>query len=175
MKIPEDTKEKALELFSEAKEKHLVRGRGAETIANACLYIACRIHKKPWMIKNIAEESKVSAKNIRKASKALLQKLEIKLSPIDPSVFIDKFCADLKLSDKAETNAIKIIEKAEKANLTNGPSPEGIAAAAIYIAAILSGERRAQWKVSDIAGVTEVTIRSRYKEIAKELGIDMSS
>ncbi|HJK73088.1 MAG TPA: transcription initiation factor IIB, partial [Methanocorpusculum sp.] len=51
--------------------------------------------------------------------------------------------------------------------------PTGVAAAAIYISSILSGERRTQREVADVAGVTEVTIRNRYKELAEQLDIEI--
>jgi transcription initiation factor TFIIB len=172
MKIPKDVTKEAFELFLKAKKKNSFFGKNTKVIANACLYIACRKHKMPWTIKDIAEESKVSAKNIRKESKTLLQKLEIKLPPADPSVFIDRFCFELDLSGKVKLKAKEILKRATKAKLTNKASPQGIAAAIVYIAAILSGEHRAQDKMSKIIDVTEVTIRNRYKEIAKELDID---
>ncbi|HJK62054.1 MAG TPA: transcription initiation factor IIB, partial [Methanocorpusculum sp.] len=37
----------------------------------------------------------------------------------------------------------------------------------------LSGERRTQREVADVAGVTEVTIRNRYKELAEQLDIEI--
>ena len=57
--------------------------------------------------------------------------------------------------------------------LTSGRGPTGVAAAAIYIASILCGDRRTQREVADVAGVTEVTIRNRYKELAEELDIEI--
>src|SRR3970040_2387978 len=49
--------------------------------------------------------------------------------------------------------------------------PTGVAAAAIYISSILSNERRTQREVAEVAGVTEVTIRNRYKELTERLEI----
>jgi len=46
-----------------------------------------------------------------------------------------------------------------------------VAAAAIYIASIQCNQRRTQREVADVAGVTEVTIRNRYKELTERLGI----
>ncbi|HIP63507.1 MAG TPA: transcription initiation factor IIB, partial [Archaeoglobus profundus] len=72
-----------------------------------------------------------------------------------------------------QKKAIEIIKKAEEKELTSGRGPTGVAAAAIYIASILCGERRTQREVAEVAGVTEVTIRNRYKELAEKLGIDI--
>ncbi len=67
--------------------------------------------------------------------------------------------------------SVEILEKAQKAELTSGRGPTGIAAAALYVAALMHGEKRTQREVADVAGVTEVTIRNRYKEIIDHLGI----
>ena len=72
-----------------------------------------------------------------------------------------------------QKKAIEIIKKAEEKELTSGRGPTGVAAAAIYIASILGGERRTQREVAEVAGVTEVTIRNRYKELAEKLGIEI--
>ena len=66
-----------------------------------------------------------------------------------------------------------VLKDAAKKELTSGRGPTGVAAAAIYIASILCNERRTQREVADIAGVTEVTIRNRYKELTEKLGIEI--
>ena len=68
---------------------------------------------------------------------------------------------------------IEILEEAADKELTSGRGPTGIAAASLYIASIFCGERRTQREVADIAGVTEVTIRNRYKELAERLDINV--
>ena len=44
----------------------------------------------------------------------------------------------------------------------------------MYIAGALVGERRTQKEVADVAGVTEVTIRNRYRELKEQLNIDVN-
>ena len=63
--------------------------------------------------------------------------------------------------------------QAENRDLTSGRGPTGVAAAAIYIASISLNERRTQREVAEVAGVTEVTIRNRYKELTEKLGINV--
>ncbi len=57
--------------------------------------------------------------------------------------------------------------------LTSGRGPAGIAAAATYIACLLTNERRTQGEIARNAHVTEVTIRNRYKELAQKLVIEL--
>ena len=47
----------------------------------------------------------------------------------------------------------------------------GISASALYVACILEGENMTQRDIADAAGVTEVTIRNRYKGLRAALGI----
>ena len=75
---------------------------------------------------------------------------------------------DAELEERAD-KVIEIIEKAMEKGLTSGRGPTGVAAAALYIASVLLGERKTQRDVADIAGVTEVTIRNRYKELTEQL------
>jgi len=57
--------------------------------------------------------------------------------------------------------------------LTSGRGPAGIAAAATYIATVLTNERKTQREIAEIASVTEVTIRNRYKELLEKLMIEV--
>ena len=90
-----------------------------------------------------------------------------------PQDYISRFWSQLNHSSDVQIKAIEIIKKALNKELTSGRGPTGMAAAAMYIASILCGECRTQREVSEISGVTEVTIRNRYKELAYELDIDI--
>jgi len=50
----------------------------------------------------------------------------------------------------------------------------GVAAAALYIASVLEGEKRTQREVAEVAHVTEVTVRNRYKELVEKLNIKLT-
>ncbi|HIK01621.1 TPA: hypothetical protein H1008_00720, partial [archaeon] len=88
--------------------------------------------------------------------------------PID---YISRFSSSLKLSPSVQEEAIKILKQAQEHDLVSGRGPTGVAAAAIYVSSTLSNEKRTQREVAEVAGVTEVTIRNRYKELIDELGI----
>ena len=75
----------------------------------------------------------------------------------------------LTMQGKVEEIAHKILATAKELKLTSGRGPTGIAAAASYIASVLTGERKTQREIAEIAQVTEVTIRNRYKELVERL------
>ncbi len=47
----------------------------------------------------------------------------------------------------------------------------GLAAAALYVACVTNGENKTQRDVAEAAGVTEVTIRNRYKGLKVSLDL----
>ena len=77
------------------------------------------------------------------------------------------------MSGESQKKALEVIERASELGITGGKDPTGLAAAALYIAGILVGERRAQREIAEVAHVTEVTIRNRYKEIVRKLKMDL--
>ena len=92
--------------------------------------------------------------------------------PSNPADYIARFASALSLTAETQSKSVEIIERAQEIELTSGRGPTGIAAAALYVAALINGEKRTQREVADVAGVTEVTIRNRYKELLSELDLE---
>ncbi len=161
--------EDAAVIYRGAAKKNLVRGRSIEGVVATSVYIACRRCNLPRTLDEIAEVSKVSRKQIAKTHRFLARELNIKLKPTSPTDYIPRFASKLGLSGEVESKAIEIINNAMGNGLNSGKGPTGLAAAALYIASVLSGERKTQKSIADISGVTEVTIRNRYKELTEQL------
>ena len=125
-------------------------------------------------IDEVAEVSRVTKKEVGRTYRFMSRKMKIKLLPTSPTDYIPRFASDLGLSGLVQARAIEIINKARDGGLSSGRGPNGIAAAALYVAAILLGERRTQKEVAEVTNVTEVTIRNRYSEITKLLDIKLS-
>jgi transcription initiation factor TFIIB len=173
LKLPVNIREAASMLYRKAMKQRLIRGRSIEGISTAILYITCRQYGVPRTLEEVRDISRVGQKEISRAYRFLLRELDLKVTPASPVDFVPRFCSLLDLSGDIRSKAIEIIKRASEKELTNGRWPIGIAAAAIYIAAILGGEHRTQKEVSDVTGVTEVTIRNRYKELSEQLDIDV--
>ncbi len=169
--LPRFVEEQALEIYRRALERGLVRGRSIESIMAAAIYAACRMHKVPRTLDEIAKFTKASRKDVARCYRLLLKELGLKVPLADPAIFVPRIVDQLGLSGKVLVKAIEIIKKAKEKGLTAGKDPAGLAAAAVYIAALLSGEVRTQKEVAQAAQVTEVTVRNRYKEIVKALNL----
>lgn len=172
--LPRSVREDAALIYRNASKNNLIRGRSIESMVAASVYMACRRCNIPRTLEEISEDSNISKKQIGKNYRFLSRELNIKLKPISPTDYIPRFATQLGLSGEVQSKAIDILHKSKEKGLNIGKGPTGMAAAALYVASILLGERRTQKVVAEIAGVTEVTIRNRYKELSElDLGISL--
>jgi transcription initiation factor TFIIB len=169
--IPRGVKETAAVLYRRAIEKKLIRGRSIEAMIAAAVYAACRERKVPRTLDEIARHSRVNRKELGRCYRLILRELEIIIPMASPVDFIPRFGTELILSGTTQRKAAEIVKMAREKGITAGKDPTGLAAAAIYISAILEGERRTQREIAEVAHVTEVTVRNRYKELVKELNL----
>ena len=172
MCLPRPVREEAAFIYRKAVENKLVRGRSIEGVVAASLYSACRIQRIPRTLDEVGKHSRTGRKEIGRTFRAIARELMLNVTPASPSDYVPRFCAILNLPTQVEVYAKDILSRAEDIDLTAGRGPTGIAAASVYLSGIIKGHERTQREVSDAAGVTEVTIRNRYKEICEALNIN---
>ncbi len=169
--LPKDVRETAALIYRKAVKENMIRGRSIEGVVAASLYAACRMLDIPRTLDEIASVTRVNKREIGRIYRIMVRTLKLSIFPTRPENYIDRFCARLKLSGEVKKKAYEILKMAEDMHILSGRGPTGVAAAAIYIASIMADERRTQREVAEIAGVTEVTIRNRYKELVEKLNL----
>ncbi|MFC1697620.1 transcription initiation factor IIB family protein [Nanoarchaeota archaeon] len=172
LKLPASVEEEAAMIYTLAVQRGLVRGRSMESVVAGALYAACRRHEVPRTLDELSEASGIEKKEIGRTYRFVTRELGITILPSNPADYIARFASSLKLSAETQSKAVEILDMAQKAELTSGRGPTGIAAAALYVSALIHGEKRTQREVADVAGVTEVTIRNRYKELLDKLKLE---
>jgi transcription initiation factor TFIIB len=172
LKLPKSVEEEAARIYTHAVQRGLVRGRSMESVVSGALYAACRRHEVPRTLDELSESSGIEKKEIGRTYRFVTRELGISILPSNPADYIARFSSALRLTAETQSRAIEILEEAQKAELTSGRGPTGIAAASLYVSALIHGEKRTQREVADVAGVTEVTIRNRYKELLDRLNLE---
>jgi transcription initiation factor TFIIB len=91
----------------------------------------------------------------------------------DPIRCVSKIASKASISMKTQRSAIKILKEAQRRGIAAGKDPMGLAAAALYVACVLEGEKKTQKDIAEVANVTEVTVRNRYKGLKEALGLNV--
>jgi len=170
--LPRPVHEEVAKKYEQAVDRGLVRGRSMESVIAALLYAVCRELNTPRTLEEIAEAIGIERREIGRTYRYIARELNVRILPSPPQDYIPRFASMLGLSDSVQANATRFLKEAKKNEVTSGKGPTGVAAAAIYIAAVLGGEKRTQREIADAIGVTEVTIRNRFKELCEKLGIE---
>lgn len=169
--IPRDVRETAALLYRKALIAKLVRGRSIESVVAASIYLACRIHRIPRPLDEIVAETNVDRKKVGYAVRLVVSRVNVNVPLPSAKDLIPRLSSDLMLEGRTVKKATEIINQAKERYVTIGKAPGGIAGAALYIAGILENDRRTQREIAQASRVTEVTIRNRYKELVRVLGI----
>jgi len=171
LNIPQAIEEEAARIYNLAVRKGLVRGRSMESVVVGAIYIAARCFNLPRSLNEICKITNINKRDVGKTYRFIARELGIKLLPSGPADYIPKFANKLGFSAATQTKAMEILKRAQEEELTSGRGPTGLAAASLYVASLMTAEKRTQREIADVVGVTEVTIRNRYKEIIERLDL----
>jgi transcription initiation factor TFIIB len=169
--LPDNIKESAALLYRRAVKEELIRGRLIKSVVAAVIYAICRIQGIPRTLDEISKASGIPKKEIGRAYRFVKLGLHVDVPLTDPARHIPKFATALRLGGEVQEEAVKVIGKALRKGLVSGRGPTGVAAAALYIAGAMHGAKKTQKEIAVVSGVTEVTIRNRYRELKRELGL----
>lgn len=161
--------EKAAYIYRKAMEKKLVRGRSIQGLVAACLYASCRNTETPRTLDDVAKGINIRRKDVARCYRLIFRELELKMPVVDPVKGVSRIASIAELSEKSKRKAVAILEQAKTIGMVAGKDPMGIAAAALYLACISTGEVKSQKDISIASGVTEVTIRNRCAGLRKML------
>ena len=172
LSLSKNVLETAAMIYRGLDDHMVVKGKSVTAISAATVYLAC---KQCDVVRSLEEITRAicAPKEVRTKSRLAAKYYRImvmEMGPVAaPVVSMDKHISKIanlaQIDARVERLALEIAEKTKGSPVTDGKTPNGIAAAYLYVASILLGQNVAQKDVSGTAGVTEVTIRSRCREI----------
>jgi len=181
--LPYVVVEKAAYIYRKAHERKLSRGRLVSGLVAASVHIACREMNTPRTLKDIAAASDIKRKQLAKAYRLLFIELDIKVPLADQTKCIAKVANKANLSEKTKRLAIRIMDEIKRKDdgdddmllYSAGKNPMSLAATILYLSCLKTGENKTQFEMAKAAGVTEVTIRNRSKELKTQLERELSN
>ncbi len=145
-------------------------------LAAASIYFACRISDNAKRMDEIVKqmgEDRVNKKDALKVYRQLTTFLKLHPPIASEDKTLRAITKKLKLSKDLLFMSNEIIKTSEKARIRVGKNPGSVAAASVYITHRLTGKKVTQKRICEAAKTTEVTLRSRVKDIMKNISITM--
>lgn len=172
LSLPRNLQEEIGSMYEKALEEGLVKGRSIEAVIGSLVYALSREYGSPRLMSEICDVSGVDKRDLGRTYRYVARKLNLRVIPAKAIDYVPRCAALLKLNDKTQVKAKQYLKQLKEEEDVSGKGPIGLAAATLYIAAIMNGEIVSQRKIAEAIGVTEVTIRNRCKDIAKALNIE---
>lgn len=158
--------ERAAYIYRKALGQGLIKGRSITGIVAATIYISCKESGIPSSIEKIERLlENVNKKNIAYYCKFLIKQLNLNVGLPTPSSNISCIAERSGLSGKTERKALEILSQVKGNAILSGKKPISLAAAALYVASLKTGEHITQLRIAIAAELTTITIRKRALEI----------
>lgn len=167
--LPDAVFEKAAYIYRKAQQRGLVRGRTISSVLSAAVYIACREMGISKTLKDIVAVSNIRLKIISKTYRKLLVELDYKVPVSDPMKCISRVANNTNLSERTKHQALYMMNEVAEKGISVGKDPMGLAATVLYVSSLKTGEKITKTEIAKSAGVTEVTLGNRFKDLKGNL------
>lgn len=164
--------EKTAYIYRKAQERGLVRGRTIRSVMAAAIYITCREMAMSRTLNDVAFLNNIKRKELARTIRLLILELDIKIPILDPIKCVVRVANKVNLSEKTKRQAMDIMHNVTKSGISAGKDPMGLAGSVLYLSSKNSGENITQMDIAEAAGVTEVTIRNRFKDLRNRIDLN---
>lgn len=171
--LPNHVTEKAAYTYRKAQERGLIRGDTIGSVLAASIYVAARQSGVLRTLDDISKISDLKTGEVARSYRRIMSELDIKVPLIDVKKYIIKVANNLNFDEKIKRKALELVEHAQKKNLIVGKDPMSIAASIIYLVNLSESKPTTQAEIAKAAGVTEVTVRNRLKELREKLDVSL--
>lgn len=172
LKLDKSVQDRIVDVYTDSVEQGVLTGRSIELLVASSIYVGLRLEHIPRTTIEISEVCKIGDKELLRTARVICKETGVRLPVLTPNDFVPYFCSKLHVSDTVKDKCFELLEDCEMVGLLNGRSPSAMAGVCLYLASNLCDERRTQRDVAEVAGVTEVTIRTRLRELRKVLELE---
>lgn len=167
------------------------KGKNVEVVLASCLFLACRQHQVPRSFNEMFSLTNVSKKDIgrnyKQLEKFLMADSKTSMDTIEaeggiisrdhgyksttstkPDQLCVRFCNMMGLPFRVQTVAESLAKKIPSISGLAGRSPLSNAAACTYFASHLFKKGKSTKEISEVAGVSDATIKHAYKYLYQE-------
>ncbi len=166
LNLPKNVAETAAQIYRTSARMKVAKSKSILGMTAATVYLACRKCGVSRTLKEVARAAGMEKGSVARYFRLVLKEVEKEYVP-PPSVekYISKLVNLAKIDPKVEHLALLLSRQTADSNISSGKAPVGLAAAYVYMASVMAGEKFPQREVAEYAEVTEVTVRNRCRDV----------
>jgi len=162
LSLPDSVKSDSEKICEDVMARNVVGRRSVPVIAASSLYTACRESHTPVTLKDLATATDSNPREIGRCYRSIINRMNMAPPNLNGATYAVRVAGAVKASDDATQLSLQIVNKSIDKGL-GGRNPMTLAAAAVYLACLITGEDSRQSDVADAAGVSEVSVRECVK------------
>jgi len=163
--LEDDVMHEVQSMYEDVRRNGLTKYKQDDKVVTALIYVVCRKKMIPLTLHKICDILRIDYRSINKVYRYLVKRMAMHIPPTTPGEYLHKFSVEMRLSRTVMKKAERIIETVKRMGLISGKGPAGVAAACIRMASDIESMGELPKEIAEISGVTQVTIRNRYKEL----------
>ncbi len=163
--LEDDVMHEVQSMYEDVRRNGLTKYKQDDKVVTALIYVVCRKKMIPLTLHKICDILRIDYRSINKVYRYLVKRMAMHIPPTTPGEYLHKFSVEMRLSRTVMKKAERIIETVKRMGLISGKGPAGVAAACICLASDIESMGELPKEIAEISGVTQVTIRNRYKEL----------
>jgi transcription initiation factor TFIIB len=164
MSLPESIKNDSERICDEVMAKNMMSRRSVPVVAASSLYTACRETHTPVTLRDLAAATDSNPREIGRCYRSIINRMQISPPELNGTRYAARVASAAKASPEATELSLQIVKNSIKRGL-GGRNPMTLAAAAVYLACLITGEDSRQSDVAEAAGVSEVSVRECIKAV----------
>ena len=160
--LPRVVTDSAKQLYKQAEEANLLKGKSLDAILAACIYIACMAQHVPRTFREICELMNVPKKEVGKCYKLLQKGIEKPAQQLSLDSFVFRFTSALDIGAEVRRNIVAVTNRVAQAGVLDGKSPISHVGACIYFVCLMSDVSLTARDIAMTVGCREATLKNAY-------------
>ena len=169
--IPDSVVERTAYNYRKIEHRGFMRNRPVASVLAACLYLTCREMGVPRTMDEIRQVSNIKKKQLAKDYREMVFNLELNVPPVNHLQYLEKISSRLEFDERITRSAMTLMQNILDMGISAGKDPMGLASAVLYVISQIHGITIKQADFANAAGITEVTLRARSRDIKDKLGL----
>jgi transcription initiation factor TFIIB len=169
--IPDSVVERTAYNYRKIEHRGFMRNRPVASVLAACLYLTCREMGVPRTMDEIRQVSNIKKKQLARDYREMIFNLELNVPPVNHLQYLEKISSRLEFDERITRSAMTLMQNILDMGISAGKDPMGLASAVLYVISQIHGITIKQADFANAAGITEVTLRARSRDIKDKLGL----